>query len=168
MKKFAAILMTALFIGAGLSSCQESREKQDKTIIYKIENKDSLSSEDYGRMIQYVGEYAEKAQKYLDMQNADATSTEAAEGLATLKEEYPHVDIFRNCIRETPLSVFDESNLKEIGKYAGYIEFDVPNGYEIQTAGPDAAGFEVESQPGDSSGQVQSVEEEKVVQQGSW
>lgn len=144
MKKIGFLATAALAAVIGLSSCQGARENMDESISNKIENKQTLTSTDYTRMIEYVGEYAEKAQKYLDMQILDTQSTEAKEGLAQLNEEYPFVDEFRKAIATAPLTNFSEDNLNLIQKYAGYLEFSAPAGFNIQT-NPEAAGMEVEA-----------------------
>lgn len=142
MKKLGIICMMAVMAAIGMVSCQESAGKQDQAIAYKIENNEELTSEDYSHMIAYVGEYAEKAQKYVDMQINDENSAEANAGMEKLAEEYPMVDTFRNCLRITPLNKLSQDNLDQMSKYAGLIEFSVPAGFEIQT-NDEAAGLEV-------------------------
>lgn len=152
MKKLGIICMMAIIAAIGMSSCEESSEKKDKEIAYKIENNEALSSDDYSRMIAYVGEYAEKAQKYIDMQINGEDNSEAVAGLANLKEEYPLVETFRDCIKVTPLNKLSNDNLDEIAKYAGLIEFSAPVGYTIQTD-PEAAGLE-EATPATDNGVI--------------
>lgn len=159
MKKFGIFCLAAVFALIGMSSCQETNEKQDKVLASKIENNEELTSEDYGQMIAYVGEYAEKAQKYVDMQiNGD--NAEATQGMNTLAEEYPYVETFRSCIAATPLNKLSEDNLKEVAKYVQYTEFSAPSGYTIET-NPEAAGMEVaapDSTDGVIAGAVDTLE----------
>lgn len=152
MKKILLICVMAIAAGSMLVSCQESAEKKDRAVAYKIENNEALTTDDYARIISYVGEYAEKAQKYVDMQINGENVAEAQAGMDRLKAEYPLVDEFRNCLRVTPVANLSEENLQEIGKYAGYIEFSAPAGYDIQTL-PGEAGLE-EAAPAEENGVV--------------
>ena len=151
----------AVLLAIGMSSCTESSEKQDKAISYKIESNEQLSEEDYGRMIDYVGEYAQKAQKYVDMQINGTDTQEATQGMQKLAEEYPLVDQFRNCIRQTPLEKLSASNQEKIGQYAGLIEFSAPAGYDIQTNAK-AAGLEVATPETDNGVVAGAVDTLKV------
>lgn len=142
MKKISIICLMAIIAAIGMSSCQESAEKKDRDVAFKIENNEALNADDYSRIIEYVGQYAEKAQKYVDMQINGEDAVEANEGLTRLAGEYPLLNTFRNCLKETPADKLSEDNLKEVGRYAGYIEFSAPQGYTI-TTDPEAAGLEV-------------------------
>lgn len=170
MKKIGILAAMAFMVAVGFSSCQERREKVDDEIAYKIENKEALTSDDYTRMIQYVGEYAQKMQPYLDLQINDTESVEAKEGIAKLNEEYPLVDAFRKCIAQTPLNDFTPDNLNLLQQYAGYLEFTVPDGFTIQT-NPEAAGLEVEApegQPGSEGVVVGAVDTAVVDRSTDW
>lgn len=168
MKKFGIICVLALTAAAGLSSCAESAEKQDRGIAFKIENHEALSADDYSTMIDYVGEYAEKAQKYVDMQINGENLAEAAEGMARLNGEFPYVQTYRNCIRFTAASDLSPENLEKVGKYAGYIEFSAPSGYTIETASPEDAGL-MEATPDTTNGVVAgSVDKVKMEMRNDW
>lgn len=167
MKKLSILCMTVVLAGMSLVSCVESSEKQEKALAYKIENHEELTSDDYSTMIEYVGEYAEKAQKYVDMQINGDNLSEAAEGMAKLKEEYPLLDVYRNCIRFTAASELSPENLKKVGEYAGYIEFTAPSGYTLQTD-PKAEGMEVAA-PDSVNGVVAgAVDNVKVEDKPTW
>lgn len=168
MKKIGIMCAMALLGAVGMGSCAESSEKQEQNIAYKIENHESLSAEDYSAMIDYVGEYAEKAQKYVDMQINGENLQEAAEGMAKLNEEFPLLTVYRNCIRFTPSSALSAENLEKIGKYAGYIEFSAPSGYTMQTASPQDAGL-IEAAPDSTNGVVAgSVDNVKLEEKNDW
>lgn len=163
MKKIGIICAMALVALAGLSSCQETSERHEREIAYKIQNKEALTDADYAMMIDYVGEYAEKAQKYVDMQINGTDLQEASEGMMKLNGEYLYLNEFRNCIRFTPVSQLNEENLNKVGEFAGYVEFTAPSGYTIQTMGPKEAGLEVaapEEENGVVAGSVDEVKEE--------
>lgn len=168
MKKFFVIGMMAVMGAIGMSSCQESEAKLDQDIMYKIENREALSADDYSRMINYVGEYAEKAQKYVDMQINGDNLQEAAQGIDKLNEEFPLLTKFRNCIRFTPVSDLSDENLELVGKYAGYVEFSAPSGYVINTAPTDDAGL-IEATPETPDGVVAgAVDNMKVEDKPTW
>lgn len=166
MKKIGIICMMAAISAIGLSSCQESAEKQENTIAIKIENKEALTPEEYSTMIDYVGEYAEKAQKYVDMQINGVDLSEAAAGMTKLKAEFPYLDTYRDCIRFTPASSLSPENLEKVGKYAGYIEFSAPSGYTLQT-NPEAAGLEEQS-PAEPNGVVAGAVDDVKVEDRGW
>lgn len=160
MKKIGFICMMVLLAAVGMSSCAESSEKKVKNVANKIEANEELTAEDYTCMIDYVGDYAEKAQKYVDMMINGTDNAEATAGMNQLKDEYPYLDTFRNCIRVTPMSKFSSENLEQIGKYAGYIEFSAPAGYTL-TTDPAAAGMEVAAPSVDNgvvAGAVDTIE----------
>lgn len=138
MKKLGLICCLALFGALLMTSCGGAgTAAQDKSIEDKLENGGELTTEDYSRMINYVGEFARKAQTY-----AESTNPQAAEELAQLRDEYPYLMMFRDCIENTPVDKLTDSNLAEVAKYAGLIEFSTPIGYDIST-NPEAAGIEV-------------------------
>lgn len=167
MKKIGIMCVLAVAAAAGLSSCVESTAKQEQNIAYRIENHEELTSEDYSTMIDYVGEYAEKAQKYVDMQINGENLEEAAEGMARLNEEFPLLNVYRNCIRFTAASSLSPENLEKIGQYAGYIEFTAPSGYTLQPD-PKAEGIEVAA-PDSVNGVVAgAVDNVKVEDKPTW
>ena len=163
MKKIGIMLMVAIFAAIGLNSCQESEAKKDRDVAFKIDSKEQLTQEDYSRIIEYVGEYAEKAQKYVDMQINDNYNAEAQAGMTKLNYEFPLVDKFRTCLGETESSALSEENLKKVAKYAGLIEFTAPLNYTIQTD-PEAAGLEEQAPETDNgviAGAVDTVKIER-------
>lgn len=162
MKKQGIICAIALLGCACLSSCQETSEKTEKNLSYKIENHEALTPDEYSTIIDYVGEYAEKAQPFVDMQINGTNLEEASAGMTKLNEEYPFVTEFRNCIRFTPSSALSSENLEKVAKYAGYIEFSAPSGYTLQTDS-ETAGLEEATPDTDNgvvAGAVDNVKEE--------
>lgn len=156
MKKLSYICMMALFAVFFLNSCGGTDSGKDQKIADKIANKETLSPEDYTRMIEYVGEYAEKAQNY-----AVGQSEEDSQKLSELTAEYPHLDAFRNCIKATPLDKFSASDVEIMQKYAGLVEFSAPDGFQIQT-NPKAAGMEVAA-PDSANGVIAGAVDSLVV-----
>ena len=167
MKKIGIMLTAAILAAIGISSCQESAEKTQKAIAYKIENKEALTADEYATVIDYVGQYAEKAQKYVDMQINGEDLTEAAAGMKKLNDEYPLVDTYRQCLRFTPCSDLSAENLELVKKYAGYVEFTAPSGYTIQTAGPEMAGLE-EAVPDSANGVIAGAVDTTAVDRHDW
>ena len=168
MKKIKFILSAMLMGIVGLTSCNNASDKaaegaadsakadaKDSVLIKKIEAKEALTPEEYSKVIKYVGEYAEKAQKFLDMQNADPTSAEAQTGLDNLKKEYPEYELYKGCIKTVAKDKLSENDLKEIGKYAGLVYFTVPDWYEIQTADNEMAGVVMDAP---TTGQTDSTD----------
>ena len=166
MKKFGIICMAAVIAAISLSSCAETSEKKEQTIAYKIENGEALTQEEYSDIISYVGEYAEKAQKYVDMQINGENLTEAAAGIKQLDEEFPYLQEFRNCIRFTKSDSLSTENLEKVGQYAGYIEFTAPSGYTIST--DQEAGLELAAPSTDNGVVAGAVDTIKVEDKGAW
>ena len=167
MKKIGIFCAAALFAAASLASCQETSEKQEQNLSYKIENGEALTADEYSQIIDYVGEYAEKAQKYVDMQINGTDLAEAAAGFKKLNEEFPFVSEYRTCLRFTPASSLSEENLEKVGKYAGYVEFTAPSGYTIGTD-QEAAGLEVQTPDTDNGVVAGAVDEVKETDKGAW
>lgn len=173
MKKLFIYATMALFTAAGFSACsnsgKEGNEKEiskDSALVVKIDNKEDLTAQELSSIIDYVGEYSMKAQKYLDILNMDPNNAEAKTELTKLQGEYPFVATYRTCISQTPLNKLTEENKKLINKYAGYLEFTAPAGYEVQTNGNGAAGFIVDGQIQDSTLTVSPVDSVKTVEKG--
>lgn len=152
--KSVKILLAGAILASGLMvSCKESNDKLDKNLAYKIENKEALTDVDYTRMIEYVGEYAVKAQKYEDDLINGVNQIEAQEGLDKLNAEFPYLVTFRNCIKTTPVEKFSSDNKELLVKYQNYIEFSLPLDMTYQTL-PGEAGIIVD----DTNGVVVPVE----------
>ena len=159
MKKIRTIAACAVMALIGLTACQETSERACQDVANKIESNEMLTNDDYTRMIEYVGEYAQKAQEYVVNDNS-----EQLQGvLEQLQKEYPLVDTFRNCIKNTPIDKFDADNMALLQKYAGLTEFTAPEGMTLQT-NTEAAGLEVATpDSGVNNGVVAgAVDEEKV------
>lgn len=158
MKKIGIICFMAIVAMLGLNSCGggSGTEAQDQAIAYKIDNGEDLTSEDYSRMINYVGEFAKKAQD-LVTQTGGTGGTQ----LADLQKEYPFLDTFRDCIKTTSMKNLDEKNKEEINKYAGLTEFSTPPDYTVNTD-PEAAGMEVSTPDSDNGVIAGAVDTLKV------
>lgn len=170
MKKIKILLSTMLMGIVGLTSCNSASDKAatgdsaangDTTLAAQNQNEEALTPEEYSKRIKYVGEYAEKAQKFLDMQNADPNSAEAKEGMEKLAQEYPDYEAYQKSIVKAPKDRLSEEDIKEIEKYQGYVYFTVPEWYSIQTAGGDVAGF-IEETPSTSTTEKEGVVAEPV------
>ena len=168
MKKSGLLAVAAIAGVLTFGSCQESSEKQEGNIAFKIENKEAISQDEYATIIDYVGEYAEKAQKYVDMEINGDNLAEAAYDLNKLNEEFPYLTVYRNYLRLTPSSCLSEENLEKVGKYAGYIEFTAPSGYTLETAPASDAGMAVEAPPVDNGVVAGAVDDVKVDEGSRW
>lgn len=159
MKKIKTLLAFTFVVLLGLTACQQSVEREAQNVADKINNKEALTEDDYTLMIKYVGEYAEKAQPIVVNENGQQMQGQ----LDAIKQEYPLADIFRNCIKSTPIDKFNKDNLDLLQKYGGLVEFTMPEGMTLQTD-PQAAGIEMATPPaGDNNGVVAGgVDEVKV------
>lgn len=159
MKKIRFVLALSIMAVFGLVACHGTEEGACQDVANKINNHEELTNDDYTRMIEYVGEYAEKAQQYVVA--ADDAENQAA--LQKLQEEYPLVNLFRDCIKQTPADKFDSDNKALIEKYGGLVEFTMPESMSL-TTDPDAAGVLVESPDsanGVIAGAVDTIKVEK-------
>lgn len=159
MKKILFCMM-AIVAAIAVSSCATS-ERRVEDVAAKIEKGETLDDEDYTTMIEYVGEYAEKMQPYV-VNDTDA-QYEAEKN--ALKEKYPYVDLFRDCIAKTPDLQMSEENMNLINKYSDYIMFTAPEGTTIQTD-PEAAGVEVAAPETDNGVIAGAVDEVKETEKG--
>ena len=157
MKKFKTIAVGSVLALIGLTACQETSERACQDVAAKIESNEVLSQDDYTRMIEYVGEFAQKSQDAV----VNDPQGEMQGVIETLKKEYPLVDTFRDCIRNTPIDKFDADNQALIQKYAGLVEFTAPEGTEIQT-NKEAAGIEVAT-PNSANGVVAGGVDQETV-----
>lgn len=157
MKKIKTFAVCSVLALMGLGACQQTEERACQDVANKIESNEVLTNDDYTRMIEYVGEYAQKAQEAV----VNDPSGEMQGVLETLQKEYPLVDTFRECIKNTPMDKFDENNLALLQKYAGLTEFTAPEGMTMQTD-PQAAGLEVATPDTANGVIVGAVDEAKV------
>lgn len=157
MKKIKTIAVCSVLVMMGLTACQQTSERACQDVANKIESKEVLSQDDYTRMIEYVGEFAKKTQDAV----VNDPDGEMQGVIESLKKEYPLVDTFRNCIKNTPIDKFDADNQALIQKYAGLDEFSAPEGTMIQT-NPNAAGMEVAAPDSSNGVIVGAVDQESV------
>lgn len=154
MKVMAAFAMIAVMTACG------SKAPTPEEVNAKIEAGDQLSQADYTAILEYVGDYANKAQSYYDTINVVNDSTEAytkaADELAALYAKYPYLTTFRNCLQDAPAATFDNKNLELVNKYKNDEAFPLPVGVGASMLNPDVNGM-IEDMPGNDSSKVIST-----------
>lgn len=163
--KSLKLLLIALLAGVMTTACSSSNEAEN--VNAKIEKGETLTAADYTVIIEYMGQFAEKAQPIQDnINNLPAEDPKAVpyqDQLSKLKEEYPLLDSFKTVLVKATEAEVGADNVALVNKYAGYEWFTSPDWATINTD-PEAAGIEVAMPDNDSNGVVAgAVDEEKVV-----
>lgn len=163
MKKIMTMMAVALcFI---MASCAGSAT-DPSAVASKIEKGQSLTEADYSSMIDYCADYAEKAQKYYDIINAEPNdSTEAAinatNELANLYSSAKYLDVFRKAIFAADSKELGEKNEEKVNEYAKYEAFPIPGVADSTMLNPDVIG-DIVDMPADSSAVVAEGDGELV------
>lgn len=150
---FAALMLVAL-----VSSCG-SKSVTPEQVAGKIESGQELTQADYQTMIDYVGEYAQKAQGYFNTINAqpnDSTAdyVKASDDLANLYAKYPYLGTFRDCLANTDITTFDAANAELVNKYVDNTAFPLPIGEGAEMRNPAVQGMIEQMPNSDSSGVI--------------
>lgn len=156
MKKITKMMkaLGVLMLVAVMASCG-SKIPSAQQVASKIDNGQQLSQEDYTAMIDYVGEYANKAQGYFNTINSqpnDSTAeyTKAADEMAALYQKYPYLDTFRKCLASADMSQFDTANQELINQYVNDESFPLPVGEGAALMNPQVQG-DIEQMPNNDS-----------------
>ena len=163
--KSLKVLLLAILVGVVATACSSNSEAD--AVNQKIEKGEALTSGDYTCMIDYMGQFAEKAQSIQDsINNLPAEDPQAApfqDKLTKLKEEYPLLDSFKTALSKATEAEVGAENVALVNKYAGYEWFTAPDWATIN-ADPSVAGMEVQMPDNDTNGVIAgAVDEEKVV-----
>ncbi|MBD5195633.1 MAG: hypothetical protein HDR84_07350 [Bacteroides sp.] len=162
-------LIVASFLLVIVAACG-TKLPTDSEVAQKIDAKESLSEADYTTMIDYCGKYAEEAQKYYDIINAqpnDSTAEyiKAADDLATLYGNYAYLDAFRQTLNNSEVSQLGKENEKKVNEYAKYQAFPLPGGEAANLQNPNVVG-DIENMPSpsvsDSTGVISAGDGEAV------
>lgn len=156
--KLIALAVMALM----LSACAND---QAKKVADKIAADQPLTQADYAVMIDYCGEYAQKAQPIQDaIDNLPDASDKAAADvskLADLTDKYPYLDEFSRKISTCTQKEIGEDNVNKINSYASYTWFTVPEWAQINTD-PNVEGF-IEQMPDTDTSNVIATGEGEMV-----
>lgn len=145
----------ALFAVIGLVSCENPHKEAD-AVAEKLEAKQTLNEQEIGVLINYVGEFAQKAQGDVDKEVNGTDTVQAAVDMDKLKEEYKHFDLFTNFLKNVDFTTLSQSNLDLIRKYAHYEMFTVPPRMDFSVdPNVKSEGVEVDT-PSDSAGKSDS------------
>lgn len=172
MKKTFSTVMTiaaSLLIMLGVAACSE-KLPTDADVAKKIDAKEALSEADYTTMIDYCGRYAEEAQKYYDIINAQPNDTtaeyiSATNDLASLYGDYAYLDQFRQTLAQSEMSQLGADNEKKVNELAKYQAFPLPAGAGANLQDPNVVGM-IEDMPStattDSTGVISTGDGEAV------
>lgn len=172
MKKSLSLvkkLMAAAFLLVIVAACG-SKLPTDSEVAQKIESNATLSEADYTTMIDYCGKYAEEAQKYFDIINAqpnDSTAEylDASNALASLYGNYAYLDQFRQKLAQSEMSQLGKDNENKVNEYAKYQAFPLPGGEAANLQDPNVVGV-IEDMPStantDSTGVLATGDGEAV------
>lgn len=162
MKKLT--LMMLAIVALVMASCSTKDEAQN--VAKKIEASEPLTEANYTVILDYLGDFAEKAQPIQDkINNSNSDNPDYASQLASLKAQYPLVDTFNEAIEKANANVLGVDNMALLNKYAPLEWFTAPTWF-TDMPDPDVAGEIVETPPaGDSDGVIAGAvdQAEKVV-----
>lgn len=159
---FAAL--AAVFM---MTSCSNADEAAG--VAKKIQAGDALTQAEYTTVIDYLGNFAEKAQPIQDQINnlpyGDPKAATFQKQLDELKEKNTYLELFNSTLAKAPQATLGADNVALVNKYAGYEWFTAPDWATIQT-NPEAAGLEVETPESDTTGVVAGAVDELKVKEG--
>lgn len=166
-KRFSITGLLAVMLLSLMAVACGSKAPSAEDVARKIDAKEVLTQADYSTMIDYCGEYAKKAQQYLDIINSqpDASSPEsvkATSDMAALYAEYRYLDMFRSVIDNTEESILGESNVKKVEEYAKYEAFPLPDGAGASLLDTNVVG-DIEDMPASDTGSVIATGDGEVV-----
>lgn len=168
MKNFTGIIKSfaAAVLLIGVASCGSKVPSADD-VAAKISEGQELTQADYTAIIDYVGEYAGKAQEYFNIINAqpnDSTAEyiKASDDMAALYAKYPHLSAFRNALYNADMSQFDTANQELINKYANDPAFPLPAGEGDAIENPQVQGM-IQDMPSTDSTPVISTGDGEAV-----
>lgn len=169
MKKITKMMkaVMAVMLVAVMAACGSPKIPSAEDVAAKIDKGEALTQTDYTAMIDYVGEYASKAQEYFNTINAqpnDSTADyiKAANEMAELYQKYSYLDMFRTCLRNADMSQFDTANQELINKYANDESFPLPAGEGVALENPKVQGM-IQDMPNTDSTPVISTGDGEAV-----
>lgn len=160
MKVFAALALVLLMGACG------GGDKAGK-VNEAIQSGAQLSEQDYSVMIDYCGEYAEKAQEMQDKINTLAPESQEAVSLlgdlASLSGKYPYLKVFSDKISSATQAEVGEENVAKINKLAYLTWFASPEWADV-AQNADVEGSIVDMPQADSAGVIAGGDGEAVAE----
>ena len=169
MKKTISLIskgLTVLLFIFAMVACG-SKVPDPASVAGKINAGQSLTEADYASMIDYCGKYAEEAQKYFDLINAQpndstAEAVKATDDLAGLYARYTYLDQFRNALAQADMSELGAENEKKVNEFAKYQAFPLPVGEGADLKDPNVVGMIEEMPDTDTAGVISDGDGEAV------
>lgn len=143
-------LFLIMVLTVGLVSCSNDRAED---VSRKISEGQTLSQDDYRIIINYLGEYAEKAQPIQDAIDALPVGSDEAfqksTELADLAAKYKFSDVFSTALGRATAAEVGSDNVKLVDRYAPYFWFTAPD-WATVNGDSDIEGF-IEDMPSDTA-----------------
>lgn len=161
VKAMAALLLVVL-----IASCSSKVPTADE-VYNKVKNGETLTQQDYTAMIDYVGQYAQKALDYQNKINAQPNDSTAeyikmSNDWANLYQKYPYLNEFRQCLANANMDDFDAENQQLINQYANDPSFPLPAGEGVALEGAQNVNGMIQDMPQDSSKVISTGDGEAV------
>lgn len=164
MKKTLSFVMAAIAALFMMTACSNADEAA--AVAKKIQAGETLTAAEYTTVIDYLGNFAEKAQPIQDEINnlpyGDPKAAAFQKQLDELKEKNTYLELFNSTLAKAPQAQLGADNVALVNKFAGYEWFTAPDWATIQT-NPEAAGLEMEAPSNDTNGVVAGAVDELTV-----
>lgn len=148
-----------------VTSCSNSHEAEQ--VAEKIQKSEKLQKGDYTTIIEYLGNYAQEAQKYQDIiDDADPNSEEAATAakkLTELTENHKYIKMFSEVLANTTAEEVGAENVTLVNNYAPLIWFNSPSWAGFNEAPDGSAGLIMDAPSDSDSAVIATGVEEKTV-----
>lgn len=154
MKKIKLLLLAILSVAASsfVASCSNSEEAGK--VADKITRGEVLTQSDFSILIDYCGDFAQKAQTIQDkidnLPDNDPALKALDSDLTALKSEYPHTGLFFKTLKASTPEEVGSENVKKVDGYSSLIWFDAPEWAETLSPSGDAGLIETTT-PADSN-----------------
>lgn len=156
MKKILTVMAACFCLLLGACG---TKNVDPALIAQKIERGETLTDADYKSMIDYCGDYAQKAQKYYDIINAEANDStaeavKASDELAALYARTPYLDTFRNALSNATEADMGAENAKRAEKLSEFEAFPIDDVNDSALLNPEVIGDVVDMPTTDSTGVI--------------
>ena len=162
--KILKYLLLVVVAGVMFTACGSGDDASK--VAEKIKSGQTLTQDDYKVLINYVGEFATKAQVYQNNIDNGVDAAKNQDELNTLKQGDEYLSLFEQTLKNATAEEVGADNIKLINSFTGDLWFDAPSWATVSTPAPEIGGIEMESPAADTSGVVAGAVDEMQVKTG--